>query len=866
LIAWCAGAAGIHNTEFGRLQVVGEAAISSLVRGTQGEYAIDMNVSGILFRPFYWVAGKLMSIWVRPVVQPEDLSFLRQANDAEICFVLETGGLSDLLALERVCARHDLPSPGSALFYAGRRERRRIVILRRMQGLLFRHPSTRPSRRLERLVALSKGAPRKKLLLVPVSIYWGRSPDKERSIWKLLFSENWDVGGRTRKLFTTLIHGRNTLLRFSDPLFLDTELVGDLDDARAFRKVSRILRVHFRQRRIATVGPDLSTHRALVNQVLLDSNVRKAIDAEAGDDRALLERTTHKARKYANEVAAHVSYPTIRILARILGWLWTRLYDGIELNHIHRLHDIAKTNEIVYVPCHRSHFDYLLLSYIVYMQGLSLPYVAAGINLNIPLIGPILKRGGAFFLRRSFRGNRLYAAVFSAYLRQLLQRGYSIEYFIEGGRSRTGRLLDPKAGMLAMTVQSYLQNPKRPIVFIPVYFGYEKLIEGDSFISELGGAAKNKETLFGLFRSLRELRSYYGKVYVNIGEPICLPTTFDNKQPDWRELPIDSAERPQWVNEVVDELGRSIMSNINSAAAVTPISLIAAILLSTPKQRMGEKELERQLDLSIGLLSRVRYSADVTLPDWTPGKIIEHGEKLGVITRIPHRMGSLIQMSEHDAVLMTYFRNNVLHLFAVSASIACCFVHGRDLPHGELQRLVQLIYPYMREELCLKWQEEEIPAVIDEAIEALLDLGLLSRSPDGKSYVRPLAGSGRAFQLRLLGQAMVPMLQRFYLATAIVALRGSGALSQARLETLCQLSAERLSMLYGLHSPDFFDKALFQKFARTLRRQGVLKRNDDGLLEFDNNLMGFGEDARLVLGDELVHSILSLAVAEENND
>ena len=824
-----------------------------------------MNVSGFLFRPFYWFTGKLMGTWVRPDVQPEDLSFLRQVDNAEICYVLETGGLSDLLALEGVCAKHALPSPGSAMFFAGIRERRRIIILRRMQGMLFRHPSTRPSRRLERLVAASKRGPRKKLLLVPVSIYWGRSPDKERSIWKLLFSENWDVAGRTRKLFTTLVHGRNTLLRFSDPLYLDAELVGDLDESRAFRKVSRVLRVHFRQRRVATVGPDLSTHRSLVRQVLLDPNVRRAISAEAGDDRALVERTTHKARKYANEVAAHVSYPTIRILARLLGWLWTRLYDGIELNHIHRLHDIAKTNEVVYVPCHRSHFDYLLLSYIVYIQGLGLPYVAAGINLNIPLIGPILKRGGAFFLRRSFRGNRLYAAVFSAYLKQLLQRGYSIEYFIEGGRSRTGRLLEPKAGMLAMTVQSYLQNPKRPIVFIPVYFGYEKLIEGDSFISELGGEAKKKETLLGVFRSLRALRSYYGKVYVNIGEPICLPTLFDAKQPDWREQPVDDAERPQWVNEVVDDLGRSIMSHINAAAAVTPISLVAAILLSTPKQRMGEKELERQLDLSVGLLSRVRYSNDVTLPDGTPSQIIEHGEKLGVITRVSHKMGDVIQMSEHDAVLMTYFRNNVLHLFAIPASIACCFINGRSMRHNELQRLVQLIYPYMQGELCLKWPEAEIPAVIDEAIEALLDQGLLSRSSDGQTYVRPVAGSGRSFQLRLLGQAMVPMLQRFYLTTSIIALQGSGMLSQVRLENLCQSSAERLSMLYGLHSPDFFDKVLFQKFTRKLREKDVLKRNEDGLLEFDNNLMGFSEDARLVLGDELVHSILSLAVAEKEN-
>ena len=825
-----------------------------------------MSVAGLITRPWYWLAGKLMGTWVRPDVQPEDLSYLRDVKDTEICYVLETGGLTDLLALEGVCKKHGLPLPGSPLISGQQRERRRLVVLRRMHGLLFRHPGTKPSKRLQRMVEANLEHRNHKLLLIPVSIYWGRSPDKERSVWKLLFSENWDVAGRTRKFFTTLIHGRNTLLRFSDPLLLDSVLEDQTDPSKGLRKVSRILRVHFRQRRIATVGPDLSHHRALVNNVLTDAAVLKAIKAEAGDDRAVYERTMNKARSYALEIAAHMSYPTVRVLALFLGWLWNRLYGGIDLNHLHRLHDVAKTNEVVYVPCHRSHFDYLLLSYIVYVQGLSLPYVAAGINLNIPVIGTILKRGGAFFLRRSFKGNRLYTTVFNAYLGCLLQRGYSVEYFIEGGRSRTGRLLDPKAGMLAMTVQSYLRNPKRPIVFMPVYFGYEKLIEGDSFINELGGAAKTKESLLGLFRSLRALRGYYGKVYVNVGEPIYLESMFDRKNPDWRDEAGTLTERPQWLNEIIDDLGQSIMENINAAAAVTPISLLGAILLSTPKQKMGVLELERQLALSMSLLERCRYSDSVTLPDLEPAEIIKHGEKLGVIERLSHRLGDVIQMSEHDAVLMTYFRNNIQHLLAIPASIACCFINGRRLSHTELQRLVGLIYPFMKMELCLKWDEEEVAKVTDDAIKAFLDLGLLTCSEDGESYTRPAAGSGRSFQLRLLGQAMVPMMQRFYLAISLVALHGSGTLSQVRLESLCQASAERLSMLYGLHSPDFFDKKLFQKFTRKLRALGVLTRNEEGLLEFDNNLMGIGEDARLVLGDELVHSILSLAVAEAESE
>ena len=815
-----------------------------------------MSVAGVIFRPWYWISGKAFATWARPAVQPENPPELLTDADAPVCYVLEHGGFADTLALERVCKIHGLPSPTDDFRFADLDESRRTVVLRRMQGFVFRRPSKKGSARLKRLVEASIAAGGKELLLIPVAIYWGRSPDKQHSWFKLLFTENWDVAGRTRKFFATIFQGRNTLLRYSDPLPLSSIVQNGLEPEVAYRKVSRILRVHFRQRRIATVGPDLSHRRTLVNVVLLDSRVRAAIDAEAGDSRTKLERTRHKARKYAQEIAAHISYPTVRVVERFLGWVWNRIYDGLELGHIERLHEVARDHEIVYVPCHRSHFDYLLLSYIVYHQGLSLPHVAAGVNLNMPVIGAILRRGGAFYLRRSFKGNRLYAAVFSAYLRQILARGHSIEYFVEGGRSRTGRLLTPKGGMLAMTVSSFMREPRLPIVFVPVYFGYEKLIEGDSFISELGGAQKQKESLFGLISSVKSLRENFGKVYVNIGEPIPLEPLLDAANPGWQNAASDEQERPPWFSDVIDELGDAIMGGINAAAAVTPISLLASALLATPKQSMGELELYRQLQLSLNLLSRFRYSDSVTLPDWAPEDIVDHGEKLNVISRTAHPLGDVVSMTEHEAVLMTYFRNNVQHLFAIPASIACCFIQGRRLEHAELQRLIRLIYPFMQTELRLKWDYDDIDDVTSVAIEALLEEKILTQQ--GKYLVRPPAGSAPAFQLLMLGQSMVPMLQRFYLAIVLLVKNGSGILTRAKLEGLSMKSAQRLAMIYGLHSPDFFDKALFQDFIRTLREHDVVRRNAAGFLVFDDGIERIGEDARLVLGEEIRRSILSL--------
>ena len=835
-------------------------------RRAQSFFWVDlsaMNIAGFIFRPLYWLAGKVFSVWARPAIQPDVPAELIADSDAKVCYVLETGGLADLLALERAAAQHGMPSPTESFEFCGNREYKRFVVLRRMRGFWYTRPRKTGSQRLKRLVeAASNGD--EDLLLVPVAIYWGRSPEKERSLLKILFSENWDVIGRTRKFFATVLLGRDTLLRFSHAMPLRSIGVEGGQSEIAYRKASRILRVHFRQRRVATVGPDLSHRRTLIKQVLHSPSVRRAIAAEGGDDSRKQEVARRKAEKYALEIAADISYPTIRVLVRVLRWLWHRIYDGIELNHAEKLHEVAKDKEVIYAPCHRSHFDYLLLGYVTYDEGLPLPHIAAGINLNMPVVGGILRRGGAFFLRRTFKGNRLYATVFDSYIQQVLGKGYSMEYFIEGGRSRTGRLLQPKGGMLVMTINSYVKNPQRPIVFVPIYFGYEKLIEGDAFISELGGASKQKESLGGLVRSVKSLRDQFGKVAVNIGEPIELEPMLDKAHPDWRDYESENGDRPPWLAGVVDDVGSRIMENINAAAAVTPISLLAYVLLATPKQTIGLHELRRQLQINLDLLRRFEYSDLVTMPDWSPDEIIKHGEKLDVISRSAHPMGEVIHMEERTAVLMTYFRNNILHLYAVPASVACCFIQGQELDHVELQRLIRLIYPFMKKELCLKWSFEEIDNVTTEAITSLIDLGILSYGKRKKTLVRPPAGSEKAFQLLMLGQSMVPMLQRFYLVIAILVGNGSGTLSRGRLETMCQQSAERLSMIYGLHSPDFFNKSLFHDFIKMLQEQDVLRRNGDGVLEFDDDITSIGADARLVLGEEIRHSILTLTQPMEN--
>ena len=510
------------------------------------------------------------------------------------------------------------------------------------------------------------------------------------------------------------------------------------------------------------------------------------------------------------------------------------------------------------MPCHRSHVDYLLLSYVIYKRGYAVPYVAAGVNLNLPVLGRLLRKGGAFFIRRSFRGSGLYPIVFMKYVDVMMNRGHPIEFFIEGGRSRTGRLLRPRTGMLSMTVRSFLRDTRRPVAYVPVYFGYDKLLEGESYIDELMGRPKEKESVGGLFGVLPELRKPLGRVYVAFGEPLLLDATLDQVQPEWRGDVVGEDARPAWFGEAVDAVAGEVMRRINAAAAVTPVNLLSVALLAAPRQAMLEADLERQLQLYIDLLKAFPYSPDVSVAGVDGAAIIRQVEHMGMLERRSHPLGDVLRMDEKNAVLATYYRNNVLHLFAMPSLVACAFLNNAVMRHEDIQRLLWRVYPYMRAELNLRWREEELPGVVDGVLAALEKLGLLERSADGSTWRRSTTGSAEAVRLSVLAQATVQAIERYYLAIALLLRAGPGALTPEALEQRCVAMAQRMSMLYGLAAPEFFDKAMFHDFIDLLRQRGVVRQDGEGKLTYDDALIAVAEDARVVLSEQIRNSILQV--------
>jgi glycerol-3-phosphate O-acyltransferase len=803
-----------------------------------------------------WLVRRVLGLWVKVSIKPEEAAAAISARPRPVCYVLERESQADLAVLNEACGRLGLPRPTRRMLIAGQRADRAWFGLER-SGLFSRRSDTRAPRELRMLVGAGG---RFDVDLVPVAIFWGRAPHKEASWWRLPFTENWVLVGRFRKLLTVALNGRNTLLYFGEPLRLCEALQQDAGEPRNLRRVMRILRATLRAQRASTIGPDLSHRRTILSQVLRSAAVRRAMreemQARGGTRRAVLVT----AKRYADEIAANYSQPFVSFMSLALARLWNRLYDGVEFAHVENLGTIGDDAEIIYVPCHRSHMDYLLLSYVIYHKGFAIPHVAAGVNLNMPVIGRFLRKGGGFFIRRSFKGNPLYASVVTKYLGLMMARGHSLEYFIEGGRSRTGRMLAPRTGMLSMTVRSYLRDPKRPVVFMPVYFGYERIVEGRTYLGELSGRPKEKETIWGLVRTLPALRSRFGKVHVNLGQPIPLDELLQRYNRSWRDEVGDERHPPAWISHAIDELARRIVTEINAAAAVTPVNLVAMAMLGTPRQAMPETDLAGQLDLYAGLLREAPYAPLVTLTADTGAKMVKYAESLGMLERQAHPLGDILRMNAQSAVLATYYRNNVLHVFAMPSLLACCFVGNASMRTLDLQRLVWRVYPYIAAELYLRWDESEINGVLQSLLQAFARLKLLEGNADGSEWRRPVSTSVDAMRLSLLAQATIQTLERYYLAIALLLQAGSGAIGQETLEQRCHLTAQRMSLLYGLDSPEFFDKSLFRKFIDMLQRRNAVQASEDGRLHFGDPLLAVAADAQWVLSEQLRHSILQVTL------
>ena len=615
---------------------------------------------GSIYRVINQQLLHLFRLWLRPTFinhEQTTLALAQHAIPTNVRYILDSDSLADRLLLELGCEASRLPEPltldpnaPNAYFCLNHRE-----------GFWGRRSARGDARSTSLKVDPAIGyelATR----LIPVSIYWGHQPDRALSLWKVLLSDQWASTSKFRKILCIALTRRHILVHFGDPLDVD-ELTNDLPSAALkTKRIHRLLRRHFKSQKQSIIGPDLSHRRTLLDELLAAPAVDAAIMTVAEASERPRHRVAAQAYRYASEIASDQSYRVIRFFSIILTWLWNRLYNGIEVSHLERVRAVSDSTEIVYVPCHRSHIDYLLLSYVLYHNGLALPHIAAGINLNLFLVGPLLRRAGAFFMRRSFKEDLLYKAVFDEYIHLLLSKGYSLEYFVEGGRSRTGGMLTPRPGMINMTLRGYYRDHHRDIQFVPVYFSYERVLEISSYLDERKGHQKKTESLRDLFGVFRYFKLDFGQVSVNFGEPISL------KQ--FLSLRVDSdleMIEPDKHKAICRELGHHIVQGINAAIPVNPTQILATLFVHAGHLEIPEERLRRQLRFLTTLIEADQISS---IFDQSDAQIIDYFLSTSGAERQLRDGEPMITITPGGLIDMRYYSNSVTHLFVLPSLIA----------------------------------------------------------------------------------------------------------------------------------------------------------------------------------------------------
>ncbi|MGP5493644.1 glycerol-3-phosphate 1-O-acyltransferase PlsB [Psychrobacter celer] len=834
------------------------------------------------------LSGQMLDVAVKPKLLGELPEF--DSDDQTLRFyVLQDYSRSNSILIDLQTQEHNLPPALVGVQDSAHNIKENAAII------FLKHPSAKDSQlspRLSRLVSAVLQYPELKVRLVPVSILWGRAPEKEDSLFKLLTADNWEDPSITKQLFNIGVMGRDTFVQFHPPQDLraliheqlhttpveddHTQPISDETSAYTMttgadgnrelvRMLQQQLTIYLDKQRASMLGPDLSDRRNLVDKLVYSPAIKHAIEAEAQATGTSVREARSVAKGYANEMVNDYSHSIIRGFYKFLTWLWTQLYDGVEVHHFERVRELAADYELVYVPCHRSHVDYLLLSYVIYKRGLSIPYVAAGDNLDVPVLGPLLRGAVAFYIRRSFRGNALYTAVLREYMHTLITRNTPIEYFIEGGRSRSGRLLPPKMGMLAMTVHSQLRRTNKPVVFIPTYIGYERIMEGGTYVGELKGKPKESESLIGLLKVGRKIERIFGNVHLSFGTPLHLSDFMTKFDVPADSLPADRTDTPldEKTSAMVDNIGVKIMQHINKAAVITPVSLLSLVLLSAPKAALDEDICREQIALYQGLAQQLPYADDTFITDMSPQQIIDYGIKLKLIERTPHILGDIIQIAGKQAALLSYFRNNILHVFILLSFLSALVARNGRIERSRLDNIATQLYPFLQSELFLYYPAHSLNDTLNKKVDSLLAHGLIVELGDGILSV-PESNSKGYQQLQVLATPVGQSLERYFMTLALLAQQGSGNLTENEVVDLCHLLGQRLSVLYADDIPDFFDRALFTSFISALTRLDYLQKDEEtGVLTFDHRINDIAHHAKYVLTPDMMQILQQVASLDE---
>lgn len=735
---------------------------------------------------------------LRWILKPTVTGFTLDSNES-IVYVLERKSLLDLIVLDLV-TQSAAPSPFSALESVD--ESRRFFFLFRSEGAAGKVTMYRFSERIKRIQqALLSNSQETQLSLVPVSIYWGRMNDKQGSLVRSLVSERRVFSARFRRVFGVLLSRSDLVVHFSHPIAWHVESQPDQTIARNLRHIARLVRTAFKQSREVVLGPELSRRSTLIRELVLGETQHQYTTSEL-----------RARKKIVKGMVSNQTYPAMRTLKAALSLFWRVTYDGIELRNPERLVQLGKSHTLIYTPNHRSHIDYLILSYLLFLNGIAIPHIAAGDNMNIPIVGALLRRCGAFFIRRQFREDTEYRQILNHYLKLLLSQGQSIEFFIEGSRSRSGWALDPQKGFVHALLASHSTDSK-PLAFVPVQVSYERLVESESYQAELLGASKRSEGLGDIFRSLKLLTQNYGTITVSIGEAI-------EPQSLTGDVTSDS--------EVVKELADQVAFSINESAFLNATNLIAMTAFTLRSSVVPIMDFGRRLDFLRGLLRVDSLNHDFEVDARPYSELISRSEELELLAV----KDDTIEITEPLLSSLAWYRNNTLHTLAIPSLVAVVVLAQEEsVKRLDIVRQVAGLLPHVCGVLSVQLNLRDILRWLTH----LRNAELIKEDEESIIFI-PSEQSHLDSELRGLSRLIMPVLECMYATVTCLTHVPNHSLTLEQLIDQSMAVVQHAVNELDIRSLLVFDRRFFTQVTGQIQRYGLVSLSEDGKLAVNPSL------------------------------
>jgi len=588
---------------------------------------------------------------------------------------------------------------------------------------------------IEYLLEVQKGMD-EPIFIFPQVTFWNRNPEKNRSILRSSATGDRGLFSGFLVIFKSVTPA---FLRIGKPVNLKEELASaSTDDLKHISRSIRnkLLDIYDYEKR-SILGPQIKTQQEMMERVLYHKNVLEAIQNEIAEKGISEKKLRRKAYSYYREIAADFSIIYIRFFKATNDYLFRKIFDGMhyDVEDFKRLREASQKGPLILIPSHKSHMDYIIISSLFYHNKFMPPHILSGSNLTFFPMGKIFRRSGAFFMRRTFKGLNLYAAVFKQYVKTLVNEGYTIEFFIEGGRSRTGKVVSPKMGMLKYLIESVDEGYNKDLVFVPMSVNYDRILEENSYKKELKGSEKKKESTSGFIKSRKLISRKYGTVYLAINEPFTLSEA---------RAKINAEKQIKSMDELTSEVGYHIVKEINKTVMVTPFALVTAAILYTTTRGFSREIIKSRMEMLLCYMKDVNAKLTAPLCDESNiDEIIDSvfesymSDRIIAKVEIEHssagenRDDELYVINEDERARINFYKNSLIHVTLPINMICLALLNAGSAGKVSRSKVIaefELIRSIFSKEFVYDDSLYRSEAVYDETVRYLESRGMVSAS------------------------------------------------------------------------------------------------------------------------------------------